>query len=340
MATVKLTNVKKIYGKDTVAVQDFNLDIAKNLAVDVNGDKVVNLTDVNHLAQYLAGWDVKLGAELDYTRGIKGVVDKTLATYTSESTGLKMQYTLLMPKDYDETKEYPVLLFLHGADAKGICNERPIQKLEPFYDTDAKTMSEAIVLIPQCPTNKVTDDNGNTKIDFRPTMGRYSSFWWHFTEDGKGALNIAMELLENEVLSKYNCDSDRFYVMGLSMGGQGTWKVTEKYADKVAAAVPICGANRELGNISVESDQFEDATLMKDIPIWIYHDKDDDTVSFSISQIRYDNLIDAGNTKVEFTVSEGYGHNAWEVAQADANMIKWLFEQFSLLYAYYFSCIP
>ena len=28
MATIKLTNVKKIYGKDTVAVQDFNLDIA------------------------------------------------------------------------------------------------------------------------------------------------------------------------------------------------------------------------------------------------------------------------------------------------------------------------
>ena len=28
MANVKLTNVKKIYGKDTVAVHDFNLDIA------------------------------------------------------------------------------------------------------------------------------------------------------------------------------------------------------------------------------------------------------------------------------------------------------------------------
>ena len=28
MATVKLTNVKKIYGKDTVAVDNFNLDIA------------------------------------------------------------------------------------------------------------------------------------------------------------------------------------------------------------------------------------------------------------------------------------------------------------------------
>ena len=28
MATVKLTNVKKVYGKNTVAVQDFNLEIA------------------------------------------------------------------------------------------------------------------------------------------------------------------------------------------------------------------------------------------------------------------------------------------------------------------------
>ena len=28
MASVKLTNVKKIYGKNTVAVQDFNLEIA------------------------------------------------------------------------------------------------------------------------------------------------------------------------------------------------------------------------------------------------------------------------------------------------------------------------
>ncbi|MBR5880425.1 MAG: sn-glycerol-3-phosphate ABC transporter ATP-binding protein UgpC [Clostridia bacterium] len=36
MATVKLTNVKKIYGKDTVAVQDFNLEIAdKELIVFV-----------------------------------------------------------------------------------------------------------------------------------------------------------------------------------------------------------------------------------------------------------------------------------------------------------------
>ena len=28
MASVKLTNVKKVYGKDVVAVNDFNLDIA------------------------------------------------------------------------------------------------------------------------------------------------------------------------------------------------------------------------------------------------------------------------------------------------------------------------
>ena len=37
MASVKLTNVKKIYGKNTGAVQDFNLDIADKVLVISGG---------------------------------------------------------------------------------------------------------------------------------------------------------------------------------------------------------------------------------------------------------------------------------------------------------------
>ena len=286
-----------------------DLNIAKNLAADVNGDKAANLNDVTHLAQYLAGWNVELGAPLDFTSGINGVVNKTLATYTS-ADGLKMPYTLLVPKNYNKNKEYPVLLFFHGADAKGTCNVKPIQKLEPFYDTDAQTMSEAIVLVPQC---LQTDDTA--------VMGQYTKpGWWRFTDDGKSTLNVAMELLENEVFAKYNCDSDRFYVMGLSMGGEATWKTTEKYADKIAAAVPICGSR--IGNTN-----FEDATKMKDVPIWMYHGTADTTIPFADSETRYNNLIAAGNDNVTFTILEGYDHNVWDYAAADADMIDWLFTQ-------------
>lgn len=286
-----------------------NIDIAKNLAADVNGDKKADLTDVAYLAQYLAGWDVELGAPLDFTSGVNGVVNKTLATYTS-ADGLKMPYTLLVPKNYNKNKEYPVLLFFHGADAKGTCNVKPIQKLEPFYDTDAQTMSEAIVLVPQCLQTDDTD-----------VMGQYTKpGWWIFTDDGKGTLNVAMELLENEVFAKYNCDSDRFYVMGLSMGGQATWKVTEKYADKVAAAVPICGSR-------INDSTFEDATKMKDVPIWMYHGTADTTIPFSDSETRYNNLIAAGNDNVTFTIYEGLNHDIWDDAAKDNEMIDWLFEQ-------------
>ena len=137
-----------------------NLNI-KTLAADVDGNKVVDLNDVTDLAQYLAGWNVKLGEDMmDYTSGLTGVVNKKVTNYVS-SDGLKMPYTLLVPKNYNKNKEYPVVMFFHGADAKGTCNVKPIQKLQPFYDTDAKTMSEAIVLIPQC-VNK--EDAATIKI--------------------------------------------------------------------------------------------------------------------------------------------------------------------------------
>ena len=129
-----------------------------------------------------------------------------------------------------------------------------------------------------------------------------------------------LELLETEVFDKYKYDANRFYVMGLSMGGQATWKVTEKYASKVAAAVPICGSR-------INDNTFEDATKMKDVPIWMYHGTADQTIPFSDSETRYNNLIAAGAENVTFTILEGYDHNVWDYAAADAQMIKWLFNQ-------------
>lgn len=293
-----------------------NLNI-KTLATDLDGNDVVDLNDVTLLAQYLAGWNVELGGYMmDYASGLTGVVNKKVTNYLSKD-GLKIPYTLLVPKNYNKNKEYPVIMFFHGADAKGTCNLKPIQKLQPFYDTDAKTMSEAIVLIPQC-----------IRKEDAAIMGPYNKpGWWRYKGDGKGTLDVAMELLENEVFAKYNCDSDRFYVMGLSMGGEATWKTLEKYSEKIAAAVPICGSNRGLDLSAGDSADFEDATKIKDIPIWIYHGTEDKDVSVSVSQQRYDNLIAAGAKNVTFTILEGYPHNVWSYAAADGEMIKWLFKQ-------------
>ena len=63
MASVKLTNVKKIYGKDTVAVQDFNLDIAdKEFIVFVGPSGCGKSTTLRMIAGANAGVDAELEA--------------------------------------------------------------------------------------------------------------------------------------------------------------------------------------------------------------------------------------------------------------------------------------
>lgn len=282
-----------------------NLNI-KKLATDVNGDKVVNLDDVGYLAQYLAGWDVELGATLDYTIGVTGVVNKHLSVYSDQS-GFTMPYHLYLPKNYNQNEKYPVILYFHGASAKGNTNQKTAEHLDPFYNKNAKTLSEAIVIAPQCP------QNGDA------IWGSYAG-WWKYNNDGKGTLDVAMRLVEDVVFEKYNCDSNRFYVMGISMGGEATWKTLEKYGEKIAAAVPICGSR--IGNTA-----FEDATKFKDVSIWMYHGTADTTIPFTDSETRYNNLLAAGAQNVTFTRYEGLDHDIWDDVAKDNEMIDWLFEQ-------------
>lgn len=124
-----------------------------------------------------------------------------------------------------------------------------------------------------------------------------------------------MNLL-NEIQRNYSCDKNRIYVMGLSMGGYATWTLLENYPDVFAAGVPICG----WGNVY-------NAHLLVDIPIRIYHGRNDTTVSFSQSQAMYDAIIECGGKKVIFTKLSGYGHNVWEYAAYDDEMHEWLFSQ-------------
>ena len=49
-----------------------------------------------------------------------------------------------------------------------------------------------------------------------------------------------MTLIE-EIESEYSVDEDRIYLTGISLGGNGAWKVATDYPDKFAAVIPISG---------------------------------------------------------------------------------------------------
>lgn len=51
----------------------------------------------------------------------------------------------------------------------------------------------------------------------------------------------ALGALLDELVERYEVDTRRIYVTGLSMGGYGTWELGITFPDRFAALVPICG---------------------------------------------------------------------------------------------------
>lgn len=74
------------------------------------------------------------------------------ASYTS-SQGDTLPYQILYPKDYDPTKKYPLILFLHGSGERGNDNEKQLMHGSSLF-THEKNQNDfpAIVVFPQCPS--------------------------------------------------------------------------------------------------------------------------------------------------------------------------------------------
>ena len=117
--------------------------------------------------------------------------------------------------DADPDREWPLLLFLHGAGERGDSLEI-VGVHGPLKERREGRDLPFVIVAPQVP------EGG------RWTVGRVAA-----------AMDGAMEA--------YRIDAERVYVTGLSMGGYGTWEAIEKMPDRIAAAVPVCGGGNPIG---------------------------------------------------------------------------------------------
>lgn len=132
-------------------------------------------------------------------------------------TSIQVDYLLYLPKDYNEnnTKKWPLILFLHGAGERGD-NAKFVQIWGPAQIVEEKDLP-FIVLSPQCPGDKS---------------------WAN--------LLLPVKELLDEIIIKYRVDLSRIYVTGLSMGGYGTFLMMENYSKYFAAYAPICGGGNPM----------------------------------------------------------------------------------------------
>jgi predicted peptidase len=128
-------------------------------------------------------------------------------------------------------------------------------------------------------------------------------------------MKLAKEIFD-KVVREYAVDTKRVYVMGMSMGGYGTWNFVMRYPKLIAAAVPICGA----GDPSM-------AKKIKRIPIWAFHGDKDPTVPLAGSTEMIESLTRFKKHKARFTIYKDVGHNSYELAWKNPSLVDWLFSQ-------------
>lgn len=192
-------------------------------------------------------------------------------------------FWLYTPEGYvkGETPK-PLVIFLHGKSLSG----HDLNRVKRYGTISAIEMGlrlDAIVIAPQCP-------GGGWKPD--------------------RVMNI-VEWVEKH----HTVDTNRIYVLGMSMGGYGTINFAGTYPDKVAAAMALCGGGT-----------LREYCGLNELPLWILHGTADKAVGINCSQRVVDAMANCGKSeRLIWTRLQGMNHGSLARAFYLPDTYEWLF---------------
>ncbi|MBI1355581.1 MAG: hypothetical protein GC160_14680 [Acidobacteria bacterium] len=127
-------------------------------------------------------------------------------------------------------------------------------------------------------------------------------------------LELAVELIRDNLPRYLPIDADRLYVTGYSMGAFGAWIAISRHPSLFAAAVPISGGGDPTHVAETQA------------AVWAFHGAADAVVPASRSREMVQALEAAGKP-VRYTQLPGDGHFIWRSALQTQGLTDWLFEQ-------------
>lgn len=190
-------------------------------------------------------------------------------------------FWLYLPDSYEKAEELPLVMFLHGKSLSGDSLEM-VLRYGCIHALLKGRPIDAIVVAPQAQTS------------WEPARVMALYDW---------------------IDDHYKVDTNRFYVLGMSMGGYGTLDVATEYPDKVAAAMAMCGGalGKELCGLST-------------LPLWIIHGTDDELVPIRCSDRVVDSIRSCGDTtRLIYHRLEGENHSRLARVFYLEQTYKWLF---------------
>lgn len=214
-----------------------------------------------------------LGCAFDaFGAQVDGKFEKTI----TKQVGL--QYRTVTPANYNPQKKYPLLIFLHGRGEQGDDLNR-VQIHGPFEKVKELELP-MIIVAPQSPQDE----------------------WWDAD---------SLSALVDHLFETLPADKSRVYLTGLSLGGQGTWRLAAKRPEVFAAIAPICG----YGSPSK-------AKLLRDVPVWIFHGGQDAVISYRESTNMANALYKVGNN-ARLTIYPEAEHDSWTETYNNPELYAW-----------------
>ena len=216
-----------------------------------------------------------------------------------------MPYRLFRPK---AAGKFPLVLYLHGSGGLGDDNLKQMG-LGNIFGTRVWALAENQRRFP-CYVVAPQTDRGWIRYG-PPSAG--DSVARLIPGLGDGA-RLALEIVD-VLRRELDIDDRRIYVTGQSMGGGGAWHMTAHRRTLFAAAVICCG--------SATSDA---AIASAATPLWNFHGDADKTVPVAVSRQRIAALRYAA-ARPFHTEYVGVGHNVWEWAFTEPQLLPWVFSQ-------------
>jgi pimeloyl-ACP methyl ester carboxylesterase len=217
-------------------------------------------------------------------------------TFFSDVDDTEQPYGLYLPRNYDDSRKYPLVIMLHGA---GSNHRLALRRVFGKSNNNGETDVEATRYFPEW-----------KDIDFivASPYARGTAGYQNIPE--KDVYDVLAD-----VKKRFSIDEDRIYLTGLSMGGGGTLWLGLTRPDIWAALAPVCPAP------PAGTDQYRPNAI--NLPMHFYHGDQDRAVPVTVSREWVKAIKDLGG-KVEYDEYPGVDHNSWENAYKDEAVFEWL----------------
>ncbi len=200
-------------------------------------------------------------------------------------------------------QKFALIIFLHGQSETGDGSQSSLAKV-------SKNSIPHLIATGQWPQNFIV--NGLT-YQFIVLSPQFKS--WPQPSEINDMLNYA--------INKYRLNYEKLYVVGLSMGGGGTWDYAWNYGKRITGIVPMAGASYPT---SYKGQQI----AQDSVAVWAFQNNDDPTVPswYSTDYVQYINNYP--DIPAKLTLWPTGGHDCWTKAsdpnytENGLNIYQWM----------------